>query len=152
MAPRATPLRITFVVPVAFVAAILTFTGVVAFLRLSSEHEPEADVGRTLLFVLGFLAVLEIPIYLLVRKQLLARARAAKDEGLELLRQDLVPQPLFLLLVVGAAMVEGLGLLGLIAVQFGAPLYGLAAPALAVLLILAQFPTRERLENVVRGG
>jgi hypothetical protein len=48
-------------------------------------------------------------------------------------------------------MVEGLGLLGVIAVLVGAPLAALAVPAVAVALILLQIPTRGRLELVVRG-
>jgi hypothetical protein len=107
-------------------------------------------VGRLLLVTLGLLAVAELPVYFLLRKQFLARARATRDEALELLRQGLTPGPLFSLTIVGAAMVEGLGLLGVLAVLLGAPLYALAAPALAVALILAQIPTRARLEQAVR--
>jgi hypothetical protein len=152
MATHATPLRTTSVILVALVAGILTFAGVVIFLRLSGERELDPAVGRMLLAAFGLIAISEIPVYLLLRKQFLARARQAKDEALELLRRGLVPPPLFSLTIVGAAMAEGLGLLGVVAVLLGAPLYALAAPALAVALILAQIPTRERLEQAVRGG
>src|SRR5262245_11872915 len=152
MALPATPLRVTSLILVSLVAGILAFAGVVAYLRLSSELELDPDVGGRILVVVGLLALSEIPLYLLLRSRFLASARAAKDEALELLRQGLVPKPLFSLTIVGAALVEGLGLLGVIAVLIGAPLYALAAPALAVALILAQIPTRERLEQAVRGG
>src|SRR5262245_2239820 len=151
MASRATPLRATGIILAGFAAGTVILTGVVTFLRLSGERELDPAIGRILLVVFGLLVVLEIPVYLLVRKQSLARARAEKDAALELLRQGLVPQPLFSLTVVGAAMVEGLGLFAAVAILFGAPLYALAAPALAVALILAQIPTRERLEQAVRG-
>lgn len=152
MAPQAPPLRVASVILVALVLAIVTFAGVVLFLRLSSERELDPAVGRLLMLTLGLLAVAELPVYVLVRKQLLARARSMETEALELLRQDLTPQPLFSLTIVGAAMAEGLGLLGVLAIMLGAPLYALAAPALAVALILAQIPTRARLEQAVRGG
>jgi hypothetical protein len=151
MPPQATSLRITSIILVALVAGIATFAGVVLFLRLSSERELDPAVGQLLLITLGLLAVAELPVYFLLRKQFLARVRAMKAEALQLLLQDLTPQPLFSLTIVGAAMVEGLGLLGVMAVLLGAPLYALAAPALAILLILAQIPTRARLEHAVRG-
>ena len=151
MASRASPLRVTGVILGSLVVGIVAFAGVVVFLRLSGGREIDPRVGRMLLVVLAILTVSEIPVYLLLRKQFLARARSEKDAALELLRQGLVPQPLFNLTVVGAAMVEGLALLAVIAVLVGAPLYALALPALAVALILAQIPTRERLEQAVRG-
>ena len=153
MAPRstATPLRITSIILVALVVGIVTFAGVVLFLRISSDRELDPAVGQLLLITLGVLAFAELPVYVLVRKQLLARARSMKTEALGLLLQGLTPQPLFSLTIVGAAMAEGLGLLGVLAVLLGAPLYALVAPALAVALILAQIPTRGRLEHAVRG-
>jgi hypothetical protein len=151
MASQASPLRVTVLILVALVLGISAFAGVVVFLRLSGERELDPAVGRNLLVVIGLLAVSEVPVYFLLRKQFLARARAGKEEALELLRQGLTPPPLFSLAIVGAAMVEGLGLLGVIAVLVGAPLAALAVPAVAVALILLQIPTRGRLELVVRG-
>lgn len=151
MTPQASPLRVTRIILLALVLGIATFAGVVVFLRFSSERELDPAVGRLLLLTLGVLAFAELPVYFLVRRQLLARAQSMKAEALELLSRDLTPQPLFSLTIIGAAMAEGLGLLGVLAVLLGAPLYALAAPLVAVLLILAQFPTRERLEQAVRG-
>lgn len=151
MAAPASPLRIPTVILLALVTGIVTFSVIVVVLRLSGERELDPAVGRSLLMLLAVMAVAEIPAYLLLRRQFLARARAMKDEALELLGRGLAPQPLFNLTVVGAAMVEGLGLLGVVAVLVGAPLYALAAPALAVALILAQIPTRARYEQAVRG-
>ena len=151
MSSQAPSLRVASVILFALVLAIATFAGGVLFLRLSSERELDPAVGQLLLITLGALAVAELPVYFLLRKQFLARARSMKAEGLELLRQGLTPQPLFSLAIIGAAMVEGLGLLGILAVLLGAPLYALVAPLLAVLLILAQLPNRERLEHAVRG-
>ncbi len=151
MAPQASSLRVTRIILLALVLGIATFSGLVVFLRRSSERELDPAVGQLLLVTLGVLAVAELPVYFLLRKQFLARAQAMKGEALELLLQDLTPPALFSLTIIGAAMAEGLGLLGVLAVLLGAPLYALAATFLAVLLILAQFPTRERLEQAVRG-
>jgi len=151
MASSTPPLRVTSLILFALVIAIVTFAAVVAFLRVTSERELDPTIGRALLAFLGVLAVAEIPVYVLLRRQFLARARSMRAEGLALLLRDLVPLPLFSLTIVGAAMVEGLGLLGVLAVLLGAPLAALAAPALAAALILAQIPTRARLEQALRG-
>src|SRR5262245_56927392 len=151
MVSQGPSLRVASTILFALVFGIVSFAGVVLFLRLSTEQELDPVVGELLLITLGALAVAEIPVYFVIRKQLLARARAMKFECLELLHRGMTPQPLFSLAIIGAAMVEGLGLLGELAVMLGAPLYALVAPFLAALLILAQLPSRERLEHAVHG-
>jgi hypothetical protein len=61
-----------------------------------------------------------------------------------------VPQPLFQLAIIGAALAEGFGLLGAVSLLLGASWYVLAAPVLAIPLILVQLPTRSRLEEQLR--
>lgn len=63
-----------------------------------------------------------------------------------------MPPPLQALAILGGALAEGVGLLGVVALLLGAPWYALALPAVAVVLILAQLPSRERLERMLRGA
>ena len=151
MAPRALPLRNARLIVLALVLGIVIFAGLVVFLRLSSDTALNPEVGKLLLVVIGGLAVSNSVVYFLLRKSFVARAQEAKAEALELLKQDAMPPQLFSLTIIGAALAEGVGLLGVVAVLLGAPWFALAAPAVAVVLMVAQLPTREKLERVVRG-
>lgn len=145
-------LRSTQVILLALAMGVLTFAGVAVFLRLSSSRSMDSDVGNLLLVTIGGLAVSEIVVYVLLRRTFVARAVAAREESLELLREDRIPPPLQVLAIVGAALAEGAGLLGVVALLLGAPWATLAVPLVAVVLILVQLPTRERLERLVREG
>lgn len=151
MASPAIPLRTTRLVLAALALGLLTFGGIVVFLRASGMSPKDNGIGGVLAMTLAFMAVANTAIYFVLRKQLLARAQTSKAEALALLSQDLVPPHLNTLTILGAALAEGVGLFGVVTVLLGGPWYALAAPAVAVVLILALFPTRERLEQAVRG-
>lgn len=152
MAAPAPTLRSTQIVLLALALGVLSFTGVVVFLRLSASASMDSKVASLLLVTVGGLAVSEVAAYVLLRRTFVARAVASREESLALLRQGCTPLPLHTLAIIGAALAEGAGLLGVVALLLGAPWYALAAPAVAVALILLQLPTRERLERIVRGG
>jgi hypothetical protein len=143
------PMRVAALVVTALAIGVVTFAGVVVFLRISGEVESE--VGRSLWIWIGAVALAEVPVYVAVRSRLLARVQGMREEAHRLLGEGLAPQPLFALTLVGAALAEGLGLLGAVAVLLGAPLAVLAVPAAAAALILAQLPSRERYEGALRG-
>jgi hypothetical protein len=152
MTANAPTLRSTQIILLALAMGVLTFAGVVVFLRLSSSKSMDPDLGNLLLVTIGGLAVSEIVVYVLLRRSFVARAAAARDESLQLLRQDRIPPSLQVLAILGAALAEGAGLLGVVALLLGAPWVALAVPVVAVALILVQMPTRERLERLVREG
>jgi len=152
MSPQPLPFRNARVIVLALALGIVLFTGVVVCLRLSGEPATNPEIGQLLLLVIGALAVANTSVYFVLRKSFVARAQAAKGEALELLKHDAVPPQLLTLTILGAALAEGVGLLGVVALLLGAPWFALAAPALAVVLIVAQLPSRERFERVVRGA
>jgi hypothetical protein len=144
-------LRVLRMILVALALGIVIFAGVVVFVRATDVREMNPQVGQLLLVVIGGLAVSELAIYFLLRRQFLARAQDERGEALELLREGFVPVPLYTLTIFGAAMAEGVGLLGVVGVLLGSPWFTLAVPVLAVVLILAQLPTQARFERAVRG-
>lgn len=128
---------------------VVGLLGVTLFLRLSGSI-PANQAAGILPVVLAMLALGELPIYFIVRKTFVARAVADRRGSLEILKQGLIPLPLQSLAILGAALVEGVGLLGTVTVMLGGPWYVLAAPVLAIALILLQIPTRAKLERLVR--
>lgn len=152
MAAPAPTLRSTQIVLLALSMGVLTFAGVVVFLRLTSSTAMDSGLSHLLLVTVGGLAVSEVVVYVLLRRLHVARAVAARAESLELLRQGRIPVSLHVLALVGAALAEGAGILGVVALLLGAPWYALAVPAVAVALILIQVPTQARLERLVREG
>lgn len=130
---------------------LLIFTGLAVFLNASASKPLNPEVAKILPVVVACVAVSELPVYVLLRKQLLARVTAERSASAELVEQGRIPLPLQTLAIVGAALAEGVGLLGGVTLLLGGSLYVLAAPALAALLIVVQLPTRAKLEQLVRG-
>lgn len=150
--PAAPPLRTTRTIVLALALGVLAFSGVVVALRLTASPDMDPETAQLLLVVLGGLAVSEGGLYVVLRRSFVGRAVAAREESLALLRQGLTPPALHTLAIVGGALAESVGLLGTIAVLLGASWYALAAPILAVGLILLQVPSQERLARIVREG
>lgn len=150
--PHAHSIRAAQVILVTLAGGVVTFTAVAISVRLASEAGPSNPrIGKLLLLVTAGLAASEVFVYAILRKQALGRLAAGRAEALELLEQGRLPSELFTLALVGAALTESVGLLGMVALLVGGPWLALVAPALAVLLILAQLPIRERVEALVRG-
>jgi len=145
----APPLRTTQIILVALALGVVAFTGVVVALRLTSSPDMDPEAAKLLLVVLGGLAVSEAVVYFLLRRSFVARARDSREISLSLLRHGRIPLPLHTMAIIGGALAEGAGLLGSIAVLLGGPWYALAAPVLAVVLILIQLPSQERLARIV---
>jgi hypothetical protein len=152
MAAHAPPIRTPQIILGALASGVVIFTGIVVFLRLEGVPLENPRVARLLPLFVILLAACELPVYLLLRRAFVAQVRAAREESLELVKQGKVPLQLQTLAILGAALAEGVGLLGVITVLLGGSWFVLAAPAVSVVLIVAQMPTRERLERVVRGG
>lgn len=151
MAAHAPPIRNPQIILAALAGGVLTFAGVATYLRLSGMEMGESELARLLPVLVVVLAAAEFPVYLLLRKAFLAPVRAARAESLGLVEQGRIPLQLQTLAILGAALAEGVGLLGVVTVMVGGSWYVLAAPALSVVAILALLPTRARLERMVRG-
>lgn len=143
------PIRTTRLVLVALVVGLVVFAGTSAFVRSTMPPRAETDVVRVLPFVVGATFVVVAAAYLVVRKTTLARLAASKAEALELARQGLLPGPLHALAIVGAALLEGPGLLGAVTLLLGGPWYLVAAPLISALAIAVLIPTRAGVETLV---
>jgi len=145
---RAPSIRTLQTVLLAMIVGLVTFAALACVLPL--EHPLDAALARVLALALGALAVAEVPAYLLLRTLQIRRLGARRAEALEELRQGATPPEVFLLVLLGAALAESIGLFGCLVLYLGRLLPALIAPALAVLLIALQIPTRDRAESLVR--
>ncbi|MBI5364856.1 MAG: hypothetical protein HZA53_16890 [Planctomycetes bacterium] len=147
---KPTPIRTLQVILGALIAGLLSFTAVAVFVRTSIGGVGSgAPVDLLALVVLVLFAGMG-GVYFMVRRSMLAAARAKRESALALVRQELVPIELQRLTLLGAALAEGPGLLGTVVVLIGGSWFLLAAPVIAMLCILFQMPSRERMEALLR--
>lgn len=152
MNPSSPPsLRSAQIIPLAMALGVLAVTGAAIAVRLSGSLVGNPQVTGVLTMVVAGLAATLLPVYFVVRRMLLARAQMQRAQARELLAQGQAPPALLSLVIVGAALAEGVGLFGAVTVLLGGPWFVLAAPGLALALILAQVPTRARFEALLRG-
>jgi len=139
------------VVVLALAGGTLLVAVMLAFLRGGVGVDASAGNGPLLGYLVPLLALANAAVYVVLRRSLLARARARRDENRALLREERLPPELFQLTLIGGALAEAVGLFGAVACFLGAHPLLLAAPLLACGLILAQLPGRERCEGWLRG-
>ena len=145
------PIRSARVIVVGMAVGVLALTGVAVFIKQTSPPG-DSSLGRTLaLAALGLGAGLA-GTYVVLRRSAIARLGATRAEALAALERGELPPELLGLTIVGAALAEGFGLFGAVALLLGAPWFALAEPILALALILAQIPGRERALALVRGA
>jgi hypothetical protein len=128
----------------AMVLGMLAFAGVAIFVRPQMEPA-DPGLGRTLLITLIALAVGELAAYLVLRMSVIRRLRASlggQAGGPELER--MVAGQVLSLTIIGAAMLEGCGLFGIVIYLVSGATVGLLAPALAIGGMALLLPTRER--------
>ncbi|MEQ1891838.1 MAG: hypothetical protein ABL998_04785 [Planctomycetota bacterium] len=146
---KSIPLQSLRLVVLALAAGTLLISGVFAFLRVSASA-PENEVGPLLGYLVPVLALANCAVYALLRRGLLVRARPHRAQHREALRAGGVPRELAQLTLIGCALAESVGLFGAMAWFLGGASLLLAAPALALVAILAQFPSVERFEAWLR--
>jgi len=143
------PLRAAQLILLALALGVLSF-GVVAITLRPSLQPSSPETGRLLAVVLVGLGVCEGAVYFLLRRGVLQRLAAEREQALTLVLQGALPPQLLTLTIIGGALAESIGLLGSVAYLVGAPALVIAAPVLSVALILVQVPTRARTEYLVR--
>lgn len=133
----------------AMVFGIASFAVVV--LVVGRTMTPDPSLTWVFCGVLGFLAVTEMPAYLVVRAGLVRTARSryeqsggGQDAGAR------VAQSFFTLSLIRAAMAEGFGLAGLVFLLLTgfAPLW--LAPIISLALLIFGMPTQSKLDEFVR--
>ena len=135
----------------AMVVGMLTFAGVAIFVR--PQMEP-ADPGlaRMLLITLLALAVGEVAAYMVLRMSVIRRLRASlagQAAGPDLDRT--VAEQVLSLTIIGAAMLEGCGLFGIVIYLVTGATVALLAPALAIGGMALLLPTRSA-ERAIRSA
>lgn len=139
--PPQLPMLPMQIVTVAMMVGIALFTGVGFFMApVMEEGTPLEDL---LLPALGGLALLMIAPYAVLRAVLLARARRLAESG-ESGEADASLFPVYnTLTLLGSALVEGFGLFGAVIFLLTRRHEALAAPALAIVLLVLRMPSRE---------
>jgi len=118
----------------------MTAFAVVA-VALDEQIADRPDLAPLLLLVLALLAVGDLVAYLAIRRSMMGRVRRLLDQGSE---PTGLTQYLVSLWIIPAAMAEGLGLLAIVIFLLTGNAIVLAAAAVALLILLGLFPTRDR--------
>ena len=151
-APQQAPsIRSLQLILCALAGGLVTFGTLVAVLRSmgmkvggSSEvHELLAYIAIAL-FVPGVCAAFKI------RMKATAKIATVRDDSMVLVRQDRVPAALASATITAAALVEGPGLLAIVTLLLGGPIFVIAIALLSAGVILFMLPTRSRLEDMMR--
>lgn len=145
--PVAPPLRTTQVMVVCLAGGVALLTAVA--LALAPLSETGVMASGVLLPILGVLAVGEIPVYQVLRRRALRRLADRREGALMEARTERVPHELFTLILVGAALAEGVGLFGAVVYLLTANALAIAGPFVALVVLGYQVPTRDRLEDLV---
>jgi len=128
----------------------LVFTAAAVFLRTSGSFGEGNQPPEVLIYVLFAVGMGNAGVYVVLRKAFVAQALANRETSVALLAEGGIPPQLYTLTILGAALAEAFGIFGLVIVLLGGPWAVLAAPAISVVLILLQIPTRGRLEELLR--
>lgn len=150
-AAPATTISSLRVIVLALMGGLVMFTVIGVVLRLQELVAPVPTAENVLPIVVLVTLLGGVGAAFAVRSRMVAEVRKSKADALAELRADRVPQGLALATILGAALVEGPGLLGIITVLLGGPWYCLAAPVLAIGVMLWTLPSRQRLEEAVQG-
>lgn len=150
-APRPSiPLRAVRAVVIMLAGSLITMIAAVVFLRLTSRTVQDPDTGTLLaIFALILGAISVIPL-LRLRSYFRAQAAARAEQTQADLQKEQVPTPLYSYTIMTAAVFEGVGLTGTIAMFLGAPWWGLILPVVCAAAILFQVPSKHTLTNAMR--
>lgn len=153
MTPNAPPLRAAQIVVGGLVAGLVVISVASVVLRIAQPpREPTTISTGALLLVVVLMFATSVAAWLVLRRRFLAQVAENREAALAVLRQDCLPLPLYMITILGCVLVEAPGLLGVVTLFLGGPWYVLLAPAASIALMVRQFPTRERCEELVRHG
>jgi hypothetical protein len=136
-------LRTPRIIVAAMAGGVLMFVGVAAYLVELGEFPIKPELAGTLLPVLVIAAVGGLVGYVVVRSTMLKQPRPA---GSGLAHPGKLG-PYGMIVLIGGALAESVGLLGVVVYLVSGSRLALLAPAFSVLLILAQWPTSAGLER-----
>jgi hypothetical protein len=117
---------------------------------LAGDDGDRARMVQLLGAVIGVTSLGIVPVWFLMRARAFRQLKADVASARADLEAGRLPGPLFALKLIGATLVEAPGLLGCVAFLLTGNTLVLAAPALAIVLILLQVPTRSGCSQLAR--
>ena len=144
-------LRVLKLIIAAMTGGLFAFAVIVVVLATSGSMEAHLDLAPIMMIVLCGLAVCEAVGYVVLRQGIIAKTRGFlrthSDFGAP---AAAIANAFATLTIVAGAMLEGLGLFGAVIVLVTGDELALAAPAVAILLLLAfVLPNEEKARNFV---
>lgn len=129
---------------------VIGFSVVAVVVTQSGDFKPVEGMVETLLPVLAAVAFFELPAYFVIRNGAIKRCRKDwSDEVTEDEASTKITQIFSTSTIIGAAMLEGLGLFGALIVLITGNLAILAVPGIAiVLLAVCSFPMIDKLRSL----
>lgn len=141
-------LRALRIVIVAMMGGILSFSVIAVVISPRMTKRPE--LAGLLLLILGALVVVEMLVYFVIRRGTMAKLRQSLREApLDADSEGRMLPAMATLTLIGAAMAEGIGLFGVVAFLITGQTAALAAPAIALLVLVLRIPTQEKLSAFV---
>jgi hypothetical protein len=127
---------------------LLVFGCVATVVRASGFVWPAEGMGTVLLLILAMLAVGETVAYGVVRQATMRNAQRSYETcSTDTERSALILNSFATVVIIGCAMIEGLGLFGVVIYLVSGKGLGLLAGALAVILLAASFPTAHKFHS-----
>ena len=148
LAERLRPLKTTMV---ALAAGMLVLALAAAVAVLSEAMPIDESLGPILLMVLGLVAFGEAVGYIMIRQGVVRKTRTGLEScSAEIEQTAALANGFASLTIIGAAMLEGLGLFGAVIVLLTGQLAVLLAPALAIVFLLTlAFPTEKKAREFI---
>jgi hypothetical protein len=141
---KITPMQL---VVVAMIGGMLAFAVMTLFVSPRMEHDPA--LARPLLAALGGMGVMELVAYLVLRQVTLAGLRGRADAGQPQAELDgRILGAWQTLTLIRSAMLEAIGLFGIVIVLLTGRWAWFAVPAAAIAFLVAGFPSRGQLESL----
>jgi len=142
MPPNLQNLRL--IIP-AMAMGVIIFAAIVIFLITGGSMSTDPEPANLLLLVLAAFAVTELAAYVVVRKVVAGNLRRRwLGRAVEDVPSEELVKWFQTLTLVGAALAEGLSLFGLVILLITGNWLAIAAPAIGLLLIARNFPTRDK--------
>lgn len=133
-------------------AVIALIVGPVGVAAGEGGIESSDSLGTMLLYVLGAQTIVVLPLAFALRKAGFKRVAADRVSTLAQIDEGQVPTQVGGAFIVSAALVESLGLFGCVIVLLTGNMIAVGAPVIAVLLILLELPSQQRLREAVESA
>ena len=132
----------------AMTGGVLAFSVVAVVLITSGSTSPNDKLGQTLLMVLGLIVGGEIPAYVFIRLSVVNKLRTLwQSDSSHVDLAARVHGGFMTLTILGAAMIEGVGLFGALIYLTTANAFGLVASGVTIVLLLILFPTQDKAQR-----